>query len=46
MGGVIAEWFNFTAAFWLTAAVNAVGVALFFIATRMFFERRRLDVQA
>jgi predicted MFS family arabinose efflux permease len=43
MGGVVAEWAGFTASFWVTAAVNAVGVALFFAATRRFFENRRRD---
>jgi predicted MFS family arabinose efflux permease len=43
MGGVVAEWAGFTASFWVTAAVNAVGVALFFSATRQFFENRRRD---
>jgi predicted MFS family arabinose efflux permease len=43
MGGVVAEWFDYTAAFWTVAIVNAIGVALFFIATRQFFLSRRIN---
>jgi predicted MFS family arabinose efflux permease len=43
MGGVVAEWFDYTAAFWTVAIVNAMGVALFFIATRQFFLSRRIN---
>jgi predicted MFS family arabinose efflux permease len=43
MGGVVAEWFDYTAAFWTVAIVNAIGVALFFIATRQFFLTRRIN---
>jgi MFS family permease len=43
MGGVVAEWFDYTAAFWTVAIVNAIGVALFFIVTRQFFLSRRIN---
>lgn len=43
LGGVVAENINYTAAFWLVAAVNAVGVILFFTATRRFFIARNLN---
>ena len=43
MGGVVAEWFDYTAAFWTVAIVNAIGVTLFFIATRQFFLTRRIN---
>ena len=42
VGGVVAELLGYTAAFWTVSAVNGMGVALFFLATRRFFERRRL----
>ena len=42
LGGIIAEWSGYAAAFWLVAVVNAAGVALYFVATRSFFLRRRL----
>lgn len=41
-GGVAAEYCGYGGAFRLSAAVNAVGVALFFAATRYFFLSRRL----
>ena len=43
LGGVISELFGYSAAFWTVAAVNAVGVALFFMATRRFFLERNLN---
>lgn len=43
LGGVVAENINYTAAFWLVAAVNAVGVILYFTATRRFFIARNLN---
>jgi predicted MFS family arabinose efflux permease len=42
LGGVISQFFGYTAAFWMVAADNAVGVLLFFLATRRFFLRRKL----
>jgi MFS family permease len=43
MGGVISELVNYSAAFWTVAAVNALGVLLFFTATRQFFLERNLN---
>jgi len=37
LGGVIAEHWGYSAAFWSVALVNAVGVALFFIRTRFSY---------
>jgi predicted MFS family arabinose efflux permease len=42
-GGVISQWMGYTAAFWVVAIDNAVGVALFFLATRRFFLRNKLN---
>lgn len=42
VGGVAAEYTGYTGAFITAAAVNAIGVALFFASTRCFFLRRRL----
>jgi MFS family permease len=44
LGGIVAEHFGYGAAFWTVAAVNAVGVATFFTATRRFFLQRRLSM--
>ena len=43
MGGVISELVSYSAAFWTVAAVNALGVMLFFMATRRFFLERNLN---
>ena len=43
VGGVIAELLGYSAAFWTVAAVNAAGVALFFLRTRRFFLQRNLN---
>ena len=43
VGGVVAELLSYSAAFWTVAAVNAVGVMLFFTATRRFFLQRNLN---
>lgn len=43
LGGVVAEHFGYSAAFWMVAGVNASGVLLFFLFSRMFFEKRRRD---
>lgn len=42
LGGVIIEYFNFSAAFWVTAAMQALGTLLILFFTRRFFEKRRL----
>lgn len=41
LGGVVSEYMGYSATFWMVAIDNAVGVALFFFATRRFFELRR-----
>ena len=43
LGGVISELAGYSAAFWTVAVVNAVGVAIFFSATRSFFLSRNLN---
>ena len=43
MGGVIAEVFGYTSAFWTVAAVNATGVALYFLKAQNFFLERQLS---
>lgn len=42
LGGIVAEHFGYTATFWMVAAENAVSVFLFFLASRQFFERRKI----
>lgn len=42
LGGIVAEHFGYTATFWMVAAENAVSVTLFFLASRQFFERRKI----
>ncbi len=44
LGGVVAEYFDYVATFWMVAIENALGVALFFLASRQFFEARRRDI--
>lgn len=41
LGGVVAEHWGYTAAFWMVAVENAVGVLLFFMYGRQFFVARR-----
>ncbi len=41
LGGVVAEHWGYTAAFWMVAVENAMGVALFFLYGRQFFVARR-----
>ena len=43
VGGVIAEFLGYAAAFWMVVLVNASGVACFFLATKAFFLRRNLN---
>ena len=43
LGGIVAEHAGYAAAFWTVAMVNALGVALFFLATKAFFLRRNLN---
>lgn len=42
LGGIVAEHFRYTATFWMVAAENALSVILFFLASRQFFERRKI----
>lgn len=42
LGGIVAEHFGYTTTFWMVAAENAVSVILFFLASRQFFERRKI----
>ena len=43
VGGVIAEYFGYGAAFWTVVAINATGVLTFFLATKTFFLNRNLN---
>ena len=43
LGGFIAEYISFAAAFWVTAAMQGAGTLLFLFCTRGFFLRRRLE---
>lgn len=42
-GGFLAEYISYAAAFWGAAVMQAVGTAIFFLFSRDFFRRRRLD---
>ena len=42
LGGIVAEHFGYTATFWMVATENALSVILFFLASRQFFERRKI----
>ena len=41
-GGFAVQYLSYSAAFWLSAAVQACGALLFIVATRGFFMRRKL----
>lgn len=41
LGGVVAEHFGYTTAFWIVAIENAAAVALFFFASSRFYEARK-----
>ena len=43
VGGVIAEFLGYAAAFWTVVLVNASGVLTFFAATKAFFLKRNLN---
>ena len=43
LGGVIAEFLGYGAAFWTVVVVNATGVLTFFLATKAFFLQRNLN---
>ena len=42
LGGVIADWVSYGAAFWTVVAINAMGVAMFFVYTMHHFRRNKL----
>ena len=42
-GGMVCEHLGYSSAFWMVAFVHALAVAMFFLATKAFFERRRLE---
>ena len=42
VGGSVAEYFGFHAAFWMAWAINALGVAIFFLYARRSFLKNRL----
>ena len=43
MGGFLMQYMSYSAAFWVTAAMQAAGTAIFLAFTVRFFLRRRLD---
>ena len=43
LGGIIAEYLGYHAAFWTVAVVNLAGVLLFFLKTKAFFLSRNLN---
>ena len=43
LGGIIAEYFGYHAAFWTVAIANLAGVLLFFLKTKAFFLQRNLN---
>lgn len=43
LGGVIAEFLGYSAAFWTVVLVNSSGVLCFFLATKQFFLNRNLN---
>ncbi len=43
LGGVLLEYVSYSAAFWGAAVMQAVGTLIFFLFSRRFFTRRRLD---
>lgn len=42
LGGFVAEYINYQAAFWLAAAMQAAGTMLFLLATRRFYMARKI----
>ena len=42
LGGVVAEHFDFAAAFWMAWIVNAFGVAAHYLHVRQFFSKNKL----
>lgn len=42
IGGIVAEYVSFSAAFWTVAAIQGLGALMFIMYTRYFYERRAL----
>lgn len=42
LGGILAEYISFSAAFWTIAAIQGIGAAMFIIFTSFFYQRRAL----
>lgn len=42
LGGFVAEYVSYYAAFWIVSAMQGAGALLFILATRRFFEKRKL----
>ena len=42
-GGFLLEYISYSAAFWGAAVTQGLGTLIFFLFTRDFFTRRRLD---
>lgn len=45
-GGFLLEYISYSAAFWGAAVMQGAGTALFFLASRRFFSKRRLDQES
>jgi predicted MFS family arabinose efflux permease len=45
VGGVVAEYFGYSAAFWIVALVNGLGVYLYFSRARQFFLRNQIHTE-
>ena len=45
VGGVVAEYFGYSAAFWIVALVNGLGVYLYFARARQFFLRNQIHTE-
>ena len=43
IGGFVAQYISFYAAFWVIAVMQTLGTLLYIFATKDFFEHRRLD---
>ena len=42
LGGILAELYGYAVAFWTVAAVNLVGVLLYFVRSQSFFLQRQI----
>ena len=43
IGGIVAEHYGYSAAFWFMAGINLIGVVMYFFSTKEFFLKRRLE---